>query len=92
MAHPGTMDNADILATNPVTAVEEDADHTTMRISAEAVVVEPTAISHITVEHTECVPIQENIAIPQRMSTRRMNYGVIICWAVRETAPERLGP
>ena len=47
----------DTTATNPVTAVEEDAAHKTMEIGAEAMVVEPTVFLHITVGHTECVPI-----------------------------------
>ena len=55
----------------------------------EAAAVEPTVISHITVGHTEFVPIRENIAGHQRMATRRMQYGVIICRAVRETEPDR---
>ena len=58
MAHAKTMDDVDITATNPVTAIEEDTEHKTTGIGAEAVVVEPTSILHITVVHTECVPIR----------------------------------
>ena len=51
MAHARTMVDADITATNPVTLVEEDVDHKTRVIGAEAVAVEPTVILHITVGH-----------------------------------------
>ena len=47
-----TMEDVDITATNPVIAVEEDAAQKTTGIYAEAVVVEPTVILHITVGHT----------------------------------------
>ena len=60
-------------------------------IGAEAVVVEPKLILHVTVGHTECVPIQENIAGPQQMATKRTHNGVIRCGAVIETAPDRSG-
>ena len=72
MAHARTMEDADIMAINPVTAVEEYREHKTAVIGAEAVVVEPTVILQITVEHTEYVPIRAKIAGPQRMFTRRM--------------------
>ena len=65
------MLDTDIMATHPVTAVEEDAGHKTTGNGTEAAAVEPTVISHITVGHTECVPIWENIARHQRMTTRR---------------------
>ena len=42
----------DTKATNPVTVLEEDAEHKTIVIGAEAVVVEPTVILNITVVHT----------------------------------------
>ena len=48
------MEDLYATATNTVTAVEEDAAHKTTEIGAEAVVVEPTLILHITVGHTEC--------------------------------------
>ena len=89
MAHARTMVDTDITATHPVTAVEEDACHKTTVIGAEAAEVEPTVISHITVGHTECVPIQANIVGHQGMATRRTQCGVIRCQAVRETAPDR---
>ena len=49
MEHAITMEDTDITETNPVTAFKEDADHKTTVIGAEAVVVEPTVILHITV-------------------------------------------
>ena len=58
MSHVKTMGDANIMedvdttATNPVTAVEEEAEHKTTEIGMEAVVVEPTLILHITVGHT----------------------------------------
>ena len=45
------MKDVDVTATNPVPAVEEDAVHRTTGIGAEAVVLEPTVILHITVGH-----------------------------------------
>ena len=62
MEHVKTMETAkimeymDTMATNPVIAVREDAAHKTTGIGAEAMVVEPTVILHITAGHTECVP------------------------------------
>ena len=91
MAHTRTMLYADTRATNPVTAVEEDADHKKTGIFTEVAVVEPTVILHITVGHIECVPILAKISGTQRMATRRMQYGVMICWEVRETTPDSLG-
>ena len=85
------MVEADTTPTHPVTAAEQDVGHKPMGIGAEAAAVEPTVISHITVEHTVYVLIWSKIARHQRMATRRMQYGVIRCWAVRENAPERLG-
>ena len=38
------MEDMDITETNTVTAVEEDAEHKTTGIGAEAVVIEPTVI------------------------------------------------
>ena len=70
MAHVKTMEYAqimedvDTMATNPVITVEEDAAHKTTGLGAEAVVVNPTLILHITVRHTDCVPIQVNTAGP----------------------------
>ena len=83
--------DADITAINPVTAAEDDADHKTTEIGTEATAVEPTVILQITVGHTECVPIRANIAVPQRMATRRTHYAVIRCQAVRETTIDRSG-
>ena len=71
MAHVKTTEDVDITATNPVTAVEEDADHKTTGFGVEAVVVDPTVILHITVGHTECVSIRENNAGPHQMATKR---------------------
>ena len=59
MAHARNMADMDIKSTNPVTVVEEDAYRKTTGIGAEAAAVEPTVILHITVGHTECVPIRE---------------------------------
>ena len=81
----------DITTTNPVTAVEEDAVNKTTGIGAEAVVVDPKVILHITVGHTEYVTIREKTAGPHQMSTKRTRYGVKICQAVRENAPARSG-
>ena len=50
VAHINTMGDAKIMqdmdttATNPVTVVEEDAEHKTTRIGVEAVLVDPTLI------------------------------------------------
>ena len=85
------MEDEDTTETNPVTAVEEDAAHKTTGIGAEVVVVEPTVILHITIGHTECVPIREKTAGPQQMDTKRTQYGVTRCQAVIETEPYRWG-
>ena len=65
MAHAKTVEEVDTTATNPVTAVKEDAAHKTMGINAEAVMVNTTVILHITVGHKECVPIQAETSGPQ---------------------------
>ena len=52
------MEDGDITATNPVIAVQEDAVQKTTEIGEEAVVVKQILILHITVGHTECVPIR----------------------------------
>ena len=62
MVHTKIMEDVDITATNPVTTVEEDAEHKTTVIGTDAVVVEPMSILHITVGHTECVPFREKTA------------------------------
>ena len=90
MVHTMNMVDADTKANHPFTAVEEDAGHKKTGIVKEAAAVEPTVISHITVGHTECVLIRENIAGHHHMATRRTQYSVIICRAVRETEPDRL--
>ena len=77
--------------TNPVNAFEEDTAHKTTEIGAEAMVVEPTVILHITVGHTEFVTIRVNIAGPQKMATKSLRYGVTRCRAVIENAPDRSG-
>ena len=85
------MEDVDTTATSPVTVVEKDVSHKTTGIGAEAVVVEPTVILHITVGHTECVPIRVNTAGPQKMATKITWYGVTRYWSVKETAPDRSG-
>ena len=85
-AHKSTIVDADITATNPVTAAKDDEDQKTTEIGTEATVAEPTVILQITVGHTECVPIRAKIAVPQRMDTRRTHYSVIRCQALIETA------
>ena len=77
MTNYWTMADVAITATNPVTAVKENANHKTTGIGAEAVVAEPTVILHITVGHKECMLIRAKISEPQRMATRRTYYGVI---------------
>ena len=97
MAHAKNMGAANIMedvnttATNPDTAVEEDAAHKTMEIGAEAVVVNPTLILHINVGHIECVLIQINTTGPQKMATKRTWCGVTRCRSVIETTPYRSG-
>ena len=86
-----TTKEVDITENNKVTAAEEDAEHKIMGIGAEAVVVEPTVILHITVGHTECVPIREKTAGIQNIATKRTQYGVTRCRVLRETAPDRSG-
>ena len=62
-----------------------------MGIGVGAVVVGTAINLHITVGHTECVPIRENTAGPQQMDTNSTWCGVTRCWAVKETAPNRSG-
>ena len=52
-------------------------------------VVEATVILHITVGHTEYLPIQAKTAGPHQTDTRRMQCGATRFWEVRETAPDR---
>ena len=73
------MEDLDTTATNPFIKVEEEAAHKTTVIDAEAVVFDPTVILHITVGHTECVPIRLNTSGPHQMYTKRMRYGVTRC-------------
>ena len=80
MAHARNTADADITAINTVMPVEENVDHKTTGIGANAVALEPAVISHMTVGHTKYVPIQSTIAGLQRMETRRTQYGVIRCW------------
>ena len=84
------MEDVDITATNTVTAVEEDVVHKTTVIGMEAMVVDPTVILHITIGHTECVPIREKTVGPQNMANKITCYGVTRFRVVRETAPDRL--
>ena len=91
MLHSKSMEDVYITATNPVTVVEEDDEHKIMGIRADAMVVEPTVILHITVGHTECVPIRSNTTGPRQMVTTRTQCGVKICRVVKETAPDSSG-
>ena len=91
MGSTKTMEDLDITATNPFTAVEEDPDHTKIRIGAEAVVVDLIVILHINIGHTECVPIQAKTARPHHMATKRTQYGVTRSRSLRETAPDMSG-
>ena len=77
------MEDEDTTETNPVTAVEEDAAHKTTGIGAESVAVEPTVILHITIGHTECVPIRSKTSGPLQMTTKSMGYGVTRFRAVK---------
>ena len=81
----------DTKATNPVTAFKEDRVNKTAVIGAEDVVVEPILILNINVGHTECVPIWTNISGPYNIATKNTQYGVTICWLVKETAPDKSG-
>ena len=85
------MEDVDTTATNPVIAAEEDAAQKTTGLGAEAVVVEPIVILHITVGHTECVPIQANTAGSNQTDTKRTRCGGTRCREVKETAPDRSG-
>ena len=85
------MEYVDTTATNQVTEVEEDMAHKTTGIGAEAVMVNPTVILHITVGHTECVTILVNTAGSHQMATKRNWHGVTRCLSVKETSPDRSG-
>ena len=63
----------------------------TTGIGAEAMVVEPIVILHITVENTECMILQENTAGPQQTDTIMIQCGVTRFREVKETAPENSG-
>ena len=78
-----TMEYEDTTVINQIITVEKYTVHNTTGIGAEAVMVESTVILHITVGHTECVPIWVNTAGPQNMATKRTHYGVTIFCAVR---------
>ena len=97
MSHVNTMDYTNIMeevdttATNTVIAVKDDAAHKTTVIGADAMVVEPTVILHITVGHTECVPIRANTAGTQKTDTKKTRCGVTRCREVKENAPDRSG-
>ena len=71
MSHSKTMEDVNIMETNPVTEVEEDKEHKTTGIGVDAVAVQPTVILHITVEHTECVRIRANTVGTHKMATKR---------------------
>ena len=77
-----TMEDEDTAVTNKIIAVKKDEVHNTTGIGAEAVVVESTVIVHITVGHTECVPIRAKTAGPQHKDNRRTRCGAIRCWEV----------
>ena len=85
-----TMEDEDTAVTNKIIAVKKDEVHNTTGIGAEAVVVESTVIVHITVGHTECVPIRAKTAGTHHISTKRTQYGVTRCRLVREITPDRL--
>ena len=70
------MEDVDTTAINIVIAFKEDTAHKTTGIGVEAMVVEPTVILHITVEHTECVLILENTVGTQQTDTKRTCCGV----------------
>ena len=97
MAHVKTMEAANIMedvdttATNPVIMVEEDAAHKTTVIVVEAMVVDPTVILHITVVHTECVPIWSKTAGPHQTDTKMTRCGVTRYQEVKETSPDSSG-
>ena len=65
MEYVKTMEDVDTMVTNPIIVVKENA-----ALGAEVVVAEATVILHITVEHTECVPIQEKTAGPSQKDTK----------------------
>ena len=75
-----TMEYEDTTVINQIITVEKYTVHNTTRIGAEAVMVESTVILHITVGHTECVPIREKTAGPQQIDTISTWFGAIICW------------
>ena len=81
------MEDLDTTATNPFIKVEEEAAHKTTVIDAEAVVFDPTVILHITVGHTECVPILANTSGTQQTDTKRTCCDITRCQEVKETAP-----
>ena len=85
------MEDVDTTETNPVIASKEDAAHKTTGIGAEVVVVEPTVILHITIGHTECVPIREKTAGPQQTDTKRTRCGVTRSQEGKKTALDRSG-
>ena len=85
------MANAKTMEATKIMEVKEDAAHKTTGISGEAVVVETTVILHITVGHTEFLPIRVKTALPHKMSTKRTRYGVTIFREVIETAPDSSG-
>ena len=59
-------EEVDTMVTNPIMVVNKDAVHNTTEIGAEAVVVKATGILHITVRHTDCVPIQAKTSGPRQ--------------------------
>ena len=63
--------------------------HNTTGIETEDVVVEATVISHITVGHTEWVPIRAKTEVPRKTDTRRTWCGATRYREVRETVPDR---
>ena len=86
-----TMEDLDTTVTNKIIVVEEDAVHNTAGIGAEAVVGMSTVILHITVGHTECVPIRSKTSGTWQTDTRRTRCGATRCLEVRKTAPARSG-
>ena len=85
------MTNEDTMVKNQIIALEEDVVHNTTGIGADVMVVKSTVILHITVGHTECVPIRAKTGGPWNTDTRRMRCVTIRCQEVSKTAPDRSG-
>ena len=73
------MEDVDTTSTNPIISVDKDAAQNTTGIGAEAVVVDPTVILHITIGHTECVPIRAKTLVTKQTDTKMTRCGVTRC-------------